>query len=196
MNIRNGIERLLLPRDMADRRRAQRETRDLAQLPDRRMLADHYIPAVAEDGGRILWVGTQPYTALNYDALSASGGVVWTCDIDPEAARWGHPQWHRTGDVREIDRVFFDIRFKTVIYSGVAGFGVDTLEDQAQALAAIARVLSPGGVLIFGWNTDRTGDPFAIGVIGPEFAPTPYADHPSRVVFPGSTHVYDVLCRI
>lgn len=196
MDIRNGIERLLLPRDIADRRRAERETRDIADLPDRRMLRDHYIPAVARDAGRILWVGTRPYTALAYLELEAGGGVVWTCDVDPDAARWGHPRWHRVGDVRDVDTLFHDIRFDTVIYNGVVGFGVDTLEDQTRSLAAIARALKPGGLLILGWNSDRVGDPHVTGVIGPDYAPTPYADHATRVTFAGSTHVYDVLCRL
>lgn len=160
------------------------------------MLADHYLPAVADRGGTILWIGTRPYTAMTYDTLALGGGTVWTSDIDPAAARWGCPERHRTGDVCRIDEVFADTAFDTVLYNGVVGFGVDAQADQVRSLEAIARILKPGGLLIFGWNTDRIGDPLQSGVIGPDYRPQAFANHPSRVTFDGSTHVYDVLRRV
>lgn len=193
--IRNGLERAFLGRARADRRRAERETRDVSAYPDRRLLNETYLPALAARAGVLLWIGTRPYTALTYAEIEHGGGQVWTSDIAPDAARWGHLERHRTGDVLQIDQVFPDIRFDTVVYNGVVGFGVDTLEDQQVSLRAIAGVVRPGGLLLFGWNTDRIGDPHLTGVIGPEYAPTDFAGQSSRVIFPDSTHVYDALIR-
>ena len=193
--VQNGLERALLGRARADRRRAERETRAVAAYPDRRLLTEAYLPAIAARGGAILWIGTRPYTALAYAILESGGGQVWTSDIDPDAARWGRPGRHRTGDVLRIDRLFADTRFETVIYNGVVGFGVDAPEDQQASLDAIATVLRPGGLLLFGWNTDRIADPALSGVIGPAYMPTDFAGQSSRVRFPNSTHVYDALIR-
>lgn len=192
---RNGLERILFSRERADRRRAGRETHDVSTYPDRRLLNQAYLPALAARGGAILWVGTRPYTALAYAVLEQAGAEVWTCDIDPRAARWGRAGRHRTGDVLQVDRLFADIAFDTAIYNGVVGFGVDALDDQRTSLRALAAVLSPGGLLLFGWNTDRIDDPRLSGVIGPDYVPTDFAGQGSRVGFADSTHVYDALIR-
>ncbi|WP_292092657.1 class I SAM-dependent methyltransferase [Brevundimonas sp.] len=159
------------------------------------MLANAYLPAVAEAGGRILWVGTRPYTAENYAVLASGGGEVWTTDVDPQAARWGQSGRHRTGDVCEIDRLFSDMIFDTIIFNGVLGFGVDAPEDQQRALTALAKILRPGGLMLLGWNTDRIDDPVAAGLTDELYARTDFAGQPSRVAFPDSTHVYDAFRR-
>jgi SAM-dependent methyltransferase len=186
--------RLFLGEAGIARRKTARAKRIL-QLPDRRLLAEAYLPALAAENGRILWVGCRAYTADDYAVLEAGGAEVWTTDIDPEAARWGVAGRHRTGDVCVIDQVFRDMTFDAISCNGVLGYGVDTPEQQRQALVAMARILRPGGRLLLGWNTDKIEDPVAAGLTAPEFAQTPYAGQESRVRFDTVTHVYDALVR-
>ena len=84
---------------------------DIRALPDRRVLIETYIPALARIGGRVLWIGCRAYTRQDYPALARHGAEVWTTDIDPKAARWGQPGRHRTGDVCAIDQVFAEQTF-------------------------------------------------------------------------------------
>lgn len=177
------------------RRRSPRAAR-IRALPDRRVMAEAYVPALAAEGGRILWVGCREYTLDDYPALEAGGGEVWTSDIDPTAERWGRPGRHRTGDVCEADRLFADLTFDAVVCNGVLGYGVDSPEQQERALAALAAILKPGGRLLLGWNTDKIDDPVAAGLTTPAFAASPLGGRPTRVRFDAVTHVYDSLTRV
>lgn len=178
-----------------DRLRARRETAAIRALPDRRLMAETFIPVLAETRARILWVGSRAYTAQDYAALEQFGAEVWTTDIDPRAERWGRRGRHRTGDVCEIDQVFPDLRFDAIICNGVLGYGVDTLEMQARSLAAMANVLVEGGVLILGWNTDKIDDPVAAGLTEAMYERTSIGCSASREEFSTVTHVYDCLRR-
>ncbi|MFC7378907.1 class I SAM-dependent methyltransferase [Brevundimonas sp. GCM10030266] len=176
-------------------RRAVAKTKSIRDLPDRKLLAEAYIPAFAADGGRILWVGCRAYTATDYAALETQGAEVWTTDIDPAAARWGREGRHRTGDLCEIDQVFPDLTFDAVICNGVLGFGVDEVEAQRRAFAAMAAILRPGGRLLLGWNNDKIADPVAAGLPDEWFVAADHAGQPARVRFDAVTHVYDSLIR-
>ena|GEM_PF-112728 len=186
--------RQLLDRLTGAKKRRERALR-IRQLPDRRLLIDDYIPALAAAGGRILWIGCRAYNAEDYPALEAFGAEVWTSDIDPGAARWGRAGRHRTGDVCRIDEVFPDLRFETVICNGVLGYGVDLPDQQGAALHAMAAILRPGGRLLLGWNTDKISDPVAGGLTASLFRPEGLAGHPPRVCFESVTHTYDSLVR-
>jgi SAM-dependent methyltransferase len=175
-------------------RRSSRIAR-IRDLPDRRFMAQAYIPVLAAEAGRILWVGCRKYTLDDYAALEAGGGEVWTTDIDPAAERWGRAGRHRTGDVCEVDRVFADLTFDTIVCNGVLGYGVDSAEQQAQALGGMAAILRPGGRLLLGWNTDKIEDPVAAGLATADFTPVPLGEQPTRVRFDDVTHVYDSLIR-
>lgn len=169
---------------------------EIARSPDRLVLVDRYIPALAKAGGRILWVGCQAYTA-NYPALlEAGGGEVWTLEFDPAAAIWGREGRHRTGDLKLADQVFSDLTFDAILCNGVLGFGVDSPPDQQTALAAMAKILRPGGLLLLGWNTDKIADPVAAGFTADGFKPAGLGDLPSRMTFPTVTHVFDLLERV
>lgn len=179
----------------ADRRRRSAKAARIRALPDRRVMADSYVPALAADGGRILWVGCREYTLDDYALLEAQGGEVWTTDIDPAAARWGREGRHRTGDVCEADRLFPDLSFDAVVCNGVLGYGVDSPDQQQRALKALAAILRPGGRLLLGWNTDKIADPVAAGLTDADFQAAPLGDQPTRVRFDAVTHVYDSLIR-
>lgn len=194
MGGRTFLTRLFLGPEAAERRQARRSGA-IRALPDRRLMAEAYIPALAQAGGRILWVGCRAYTAEDYAALEAHGAEVWTTDIDPDAARWGRKGRHRTGDVCLIDGLFSDLTFDAIVCNGVLGFGVDEVGPQRQALTAMANILRPGGRLLLGWNDNRIDDPLAAGLTAPFYVPTPFAGQPSRVTFDSVTHVYDALVR-
>ena len=115
--------------------------------------------------------------------------------IDPKAVRWGQPGRHRTGDVCAIDQVFAEQTFDAVVCNGVLGFGADTPQMQDQALAAMGRVLRPGGLLLLGWNTDKIDDPLTVPAAA-AYKPAPFAGQPPRVRFDAVTHVYDTLHRL
>lgn len=172
-----------------------RRARKILDLPDRRLLAEAYIPAFSAEGGTILWVGCRAYTADDYAALETHGGEVWTTDIDPEAARWGRKGRHRTGDICEADVFFGDKTFDAIVCNGVLGFGVDAPDLQRKALQAMSRILKPGGRLLLGWNVDKIADPVAASLTEPWFAHQSFAGQPARVAFAETTHVYDAFVR-
>lgn len=179
----------------ADRKRRSAKAARIRALPDRRVMAESYVPALAAEGGCILWVGCREYTLDDYAALESSGAEVWTTDIDPAAARWGRDGRHRTGDVCEADRLFSDLTFDAVVCNGVLGYGVDSPDQQQRALKALAAILRPGGRLLLGWNTDKIADPVAAGLTDADFQAAPLGDQPTRVRFDAVTHVYDSLIR-
>ena len=82
-----------------------------------------------------------------------------------------------------------------MICNGILGYGVDSSAQQQQAIAAMARILRPGGRLLVGWNTDKIDDPVAAGLFAGLFTEAPFAGHPSRVRFHEATHVYDSFTR-
>ena len=45
-------------------------------VPDRRVLIETYIPALARIGGRVLWIGCRAYTRQDYPALARHGADV------------------------------------------------------------------------------------------------------------------------
>lgn len=194
MGGRTFLTRLFFGEAAAARRKTAGASR-IRSLPDRKLLAEAYLPAFAAEGGTILWVGCRAYTADDYAVLEAEGGRVWTTDIDRDAARWGRAPRHRTGDICQADRLFPDITFDAIICNGVLGYGADSVEQQQKALAAMAAILKPGGRLLLGWNTDKIEDPIAAGLAQPWFEQTPFAGQPERVGFDEVTHVYDSLVR-
>ena len=168
--------------------------RTIEALPDRKLMAEVYLPALARRGGRILMIGCRGYNRADLAPLMAHGAEVWTTDIDPGAARWGVPGRHRTGDACEIDRLFADMTFETILCNGILGHGVDTVEQQTRCLAAMAAIMPPGGVMLLGWNTDRIADPVP-SLTDTWFEPRPLDDIPARIDVEGVTHVYDLMVR-
>jgi len=192
MRLKRTLLRLFLGKDKAEALRVAK----IVRSPDRLVLVDRYIPAFATRGGRILWVGCQAYTAGYPAMLEAGGGEVWTLEFDPAAALWGREGRHRTGDLKVADEIFSDLTFDAILCNGVLGFGVNSAADQQTALAAMARLLRPGGLLLLGWNTDRIADPVVAGFTADGYRSATLGDVPTRMTFPTVTHVFDVLERV
>jgi SAM-dependent methyltransferase len=190
-----GLRKTLLRLFLGSGRAEAISTARISRSPDRGFLVRDYLPAFAAEGGRILWVGCRPYTADYYAALEAHGAEVWTTDIEDRAEAWGRAGRHRTGDIGDAGRLFGDLQFDAVLCNGVLGWGVDSAQDQARALAAMADILKSGGRLLLGWNTDKMADPIAAGLAAPHFEPAPFGPLPARLAVPEVTHVYDLLVR-
>jgi protein-tyrosine-phosphatase len=165
------------------------------RMPDRVVLQDVILPYAARQGGKILWIGCRRYT-MDYPAvLEQFGAECWSTDIDPVVVVWGRAGRHRTGDIREASGLFPDMRFQTILCNGMFGFGIDTPDAQRLCLAELAKIAVPDAALIVGWNTDKTLDPVATGLIDDWFVPDHTFALGARYSCPGSTHVYDFLRR-
>jgi SAM-dependent methyltransferase len=176
MSLKKTLLRLLLGKRRAEQMRVAK----IKRSPDRVMLVEHYIPAFAAEAGRMLWVGCQEYTADYPARLEAGGGEAWTLEFDPAAAIWGREGRHRTGDLKVADQLFADLTFDTILCNGVLGFGVNSVSDQQTALAAMSKILRPGGRLLLGWNTDKIADPVEAGFTAQAYRPVSFGELPAR----------------
>lgn len=95
--------------------------------------------------------------------------------------------------MRALGEMFAGERFDAVLCNGVLGYGVDSAEDQREALAAVAAVLKDDGALLLGWNTDKIADPLNDAVMGGLFEPAVRWGLPTRLAVPGGAHIYDIL---
>ena len=162
----------------------------IAYRKDRRYLDRELIPAVGRRGGRALFIGCRKYTK-HYPALLAAHGVeCWTIDMDPFAARWGAPKRHVIGDIQDALDHWNPSSFDTIILNGVFGFGLNSVQNQNAALRACRLLLTEGGCLILGWNTDRCIDPSELSNLRNHFQPSSLPGLAERQTFANSTHVY------
>lgn len=170
--------------------------RNVREMPDRKYLEQTIIPLLADLKMRnVLFVGCRAYTS-HYPRLFAERGIaLYTCDIDPFSERYGSPGRHLTIDACALSPEVFPVAFDAVVFSGVIGFGVDTMPQIEQAAIALATLLSPKGILVQGWNTDRSIDPLTNPVWQSLFARTRKKGMMQRKSFANSTHVFDVLER-
>ncbi len=133
----------------------EQRTHDIASAPDRIVMRDHIFPEVARRGGDILFVGVRAYTSEYPAQFEEFGGTCWTIDRDRAAIAYGVAGRHVTGCVTKVDKLFSNCRFRTIVLTGVLGFGVNRFSDQMKTLAGCAAILEPGGTLILGWNDRR-----------------------------------------
>jgi hypothetical protein len=63
-------------------------------------------------------------------------------------------------------------RFDVALVNAVFGWGLDTLDGQNEAVKGLARIMKPGGMLMLGWNTDRSSDPTELPTIEQFFIPS------------------------
>lgn len=187
------LARALLGNRLTDAINESRNFRRTVRSPDRVILKTQILPAFATLGGTLLWIGCRRYTADYPVLLERHGALCWTVDIDPDAAKWGRTERHVIADICTSTARFDGLVFDGVLCNGILGFGVDSLEDQRRCLSAIADLMKPGGILLLSWNSDRTADPIAAGIVDSRLAPSAFAGLAPRVPVPGTTHVYDFL---
>ncbi len=163
-------------------------------LPSRQFLLAEVFPWMIRHCRCILFVGAAPYT-YHYQTIFRRAGVRFvTMDVDAGARIWG-AQEHIQAPVQEVDRRFAPEEFDGVVLNGVFGFGIDSPLEMNRTLAAVARVLRPGGLLLLGWNTDRTASPLELEESARWYTPVANLPFPPRRTFAGETHVYDFLQR-
>jgi hypothetical protein len=170
----------------------------ISRSPDRHVLQKSIFPGIADvlaskQSATILWIGCARYTKHYYEALERRGAKCWTMDIDPDVYRWGRRGRHVTGDLCSVARLLPAQYFDVIFCNGIFGFGIDTLDAQSSAAAAMASVMKPDGWLVLGWNTGKVADPIAQGTVSPWFEPAVLADFGTRKFVGGCTHVFDLL---
>ena len=174
--------------------------RSIEKLPAREFLNQRLVSALAEAGmTRLLFVGTRPYNRSFYRECEAKGLRVWSVDIDSASARWGAPAGHMIGDVRQLDKLAGKLRFDAIIFNGMFGFGINSVEDATQTIRGLIRTLEPNGVLIVGWNPGLTPDFLAAGELRQMLSPTKLGAIPASTEFApvgesqSFPHRYDIL---
>jgi SAM-dependent methyltransferase len=164
-------------------------------IPDRAVLIGRILPALSKPGTTILWVGCRAYTRRYPVMIERQGAECWTLEIDPDQRRWGHPKRHTVGDLQNVEALYPLDYFHVALVNGVFGWGLDTLDGQNEAVEGLARILKPNGMLMLGWNTDRSSDPTKLPAIEQFFVPSLHPRFDRRITFPTVTHVYDFLSR-
>jgi SAM-dependent methyltransferase len=167
----------------------------VSHCPDRAVLIGQIFPAISKPGTTMLWVGCRRYTRQYPSMIEQQGAVCWTLEIDPMARRWGHPERHTVGDLQKVGALYPRAHFDVALVNGVFGWGLDTLDGQNEAVEGLARILKPGGMLMLGWNTNRSSDPTKLPAIEQFFVPSRRPGFERRITFPEVTHVYDFFSR-
>jgi SAM-dependent methyltransferase len=175
--------------------RELRNARRVSKNPGRMVLVNEILPAYSRLGGLILWIGCRRYTKGYGALLEQNGGECWTTDIELSHAQWGEKGRHFTWDILLIDRLIAAEAFDTVLCNGVFGFGVDMRRRQLAALEAMVRILTPGGRLLLGWNTDRVEDPRTLDFVQSAFDDDDLIGRGARCRVPEAGYVYDFLRR-
>lgn len=174
---------------------AAERTLDIATAPDRVVLWDQIFPEVARRAGNILFVGVRAYTVPYPARLEDQGGFCWTMDIDEKAAAFGAQGRHRTGCVTAIKDIFPDMLFRTIVLTGVLGFGVNRFSDQVLTLGACAEALEPEGTLVLGWNDRRVHPSLLEEGASRWFDFRNFGHLPSRIWITGYDHNFAFLKR-
>jgi hypothetical protein len=119
--------------------------------PDRVFLEDVIVPGMLarEDVRRVLDIGVAWYTR-SYPKLF-KGVDYWTVDYNPESAKIATAQ-HHTISATDLDKVFEPEMFDLIVCNGVVGWGLNSREDVATGLNAMATVMRPGAWMVLGWN--------------------------------------------
>lgn len=162
-------------------------------IADRVVLERSVLPMLIGRGGKILSVGVDFYNAHHARLCAAGGAELWTIDIDPQRAQWGAPGRHITGSALELEAHFARDSFDAVLVNGVLGHGIDGAPATDRALRSAAAVLRLGGLLVIGWNHDKTTDPTLLRAAKNYFRPVPGPNGAARMAVENATMVYDFL---
>ncbi len=120
---------------------------------DRRMLDEIILPRLAADRrfARVLFVGCDWYTEHVEELFRSPGRSYATIEIDPRRARHG-ARPHFVAALADLGRHVSDGSLDLIICNGVIGWGLNDPVEIERSLDACAAALSPGGVLLLGWD--------------------------------------------
>ncbi len=170
------------------------------RLADRRYLREVMLPVMATTKpSNVMLAGVRRYNTRYPSYFDTKATAVWTLDFEPKAARFGNGSFHRTCDIKEIDKVFRGIRFDIVHINGLLGFGVNSHDDIHQMIEAVYRSLVPGGHMMLGWDADATPDPLDHPAVAEHFRHTGLVELPARhrvTGLEGHDHVFDWFRRV
>ena len=168
----------------------------LRSHPSRRFLEAEILPWLARHYARVLFVGTAPYTHQFERLFRRSPGQYTTIDPVRGTEIWGARN-HIVARIQDIGLHRPTGYFDCIVFNGIFGFGIDALDGQRAAIKVLHDALTPGGLLLVGWNTNLLPDLEELGLFEPYFSdkveglPWP---HRTRFALP-ETHVYDFYTR-
>ncbi len=146
-----GLARLALPKRVRARLYDFYLNRRIEGLPSRRFLDEAILPALVGAGCKTaLFAGVGGYNRKCLRKCRDSGMILWTIDVDPNAARWGAVNRHIVGDLCLLGRLMPAQTFDTIIINGVFGYGIDDIQRTEAALNAVATTMKEHGVLVVG----------------------------------------------
>jgi SAM-dependent methyltransferase len=120
---------------------------------DRRILDERILPRLAQNPrfARVLFVGCDWYTEHVEGLFSAAGREYATIEIDPNRAVHGARR-HVVGALADLARHFPEGSLDLIVCNGVIGWGLNDPAQIERSMAACVAALSPGGVLLLGWD--------------------------------------------
>lgn len=129
--------------------------------PDRLVLEDIIIPYFASKNefSKVLFVGCDWYTNP-YKKLFKKQ-EYWTIEIDEEKQKYGSKN-HIIDGIQNLNQYIEPSYFDLIIFNGVFGYGINTLEATEESFAQCFEALRTGGVLVFGWNDVPEYKPFPV----------------------------------
>jgi SAM-dependent methyltransferase len=131
-----------------------------ARYEDRELLERVILPYFSEQDWfrRVLFVGCAPYTA-HYRFMFRRREYT-TLDIDPVNRLFGARN-HLTDTVANLDHYFPPASFDLILMNGVFGWGLNDRDEAERSVEVCYQCLSPGGVLMIGWDDIPRYRPFA-----------------------------------
>jgi hypothetical protein len=149
--IRIGLHRNLI-RFGIDIRKKRADRKILEQVVFAELLRDSSMQ-------RILFVGCAWYT-LHYPRIFKDREFT-TMELCPTESRYGASR-HICDTCENIAEHFDEGSLDAVIFNGVYGFGLNTMDALQRTHQGIHRALRPQGLLVYGWNDtpDRAPFPF------------------------------------
>ena len=176
----------------------------LRENPERLFLSNDVMPWVAAHCRKVLFVGTSSYT-YQYEKLFADDpDRYFTIDKLASLRVWGSKH-HIVAPLQEVHRhcppAFFDavvcngVLFYKIPETGDHGIG-GTPREMDELSLALATVLKPGGLMVFGWNgKDEPPSLSLSALLAPRFTPDPSLPWGARRTFAGDAHVFEFFRR-
>jgi SAM-dependent methyltransferase len=175
----------------------------LRQNPERLFLSNEVMPWVAANCRKVLFVGTSSYT-YQYETLFADDpDRYFTIDHLASLRVWGSKH-HVVTPFEEVDRHFPPAFFDAVVANGILFYhlpnddrGIAGTDDAMDTLSrALAQVLKPGGLVVFGWNGEDEPPNLSLQhKLGGRFVPDTTVPWGARHSFPGDPHVFESFRR-